>query len=263
MSGSIGVYKTTKKDGTIYFRASFTYKTKHISLGSFDTEEMAHKAYNEAHMLINSSISIMDHSHDSILDFKKWVVIINFRDNGLYIKTPIYLSNKMFYYYMSKNDVYIFDVDDLFYYSTHSIMKRGNHLFVSDFGMQVNIAARYGIKNHAVPDKDYYFANGNNHDFRYENIIIINKYTGVSFDKSNENKPYTTKIHVNGDYIVGRYKTETEAAIAYNKAADILNSHSIEINYTRNYIDHLNKDKYMEIYSKISISHKIHNINTN
>ena len=40
-----GVYQAKKKDDTIYFRSSITYSGKHISLGSFDTEEMAHEAY--------------------------------------------------------------------------------------------------------------------------------------------------------------------------------------------------------------------------
>ena len=40
-----GVYETTKKDGTPSYRASFTYKGKHISLGSFPTKEGAHRAY--------------------------------------------------------------------------------------------------------------------------------------------------------------------------------------------------------------------------
>ena len=34
-----GVYQAKKKDNTIYFRSSITYSGKHISLGSFDTEE--------------------------------------------------------------------------------------------------------------------------------------------------------------------------------------------------------------------------------
>ena len=258
-SNKPGVYEAVKKDGTIYYRASFTYKTKHISLGSFDTADTANKAYNEAHMLINSSLTLMEYNNNYILDFKKWVVIINFRDNGLYIKTPIYLRNKMFYYYLSKSEYYIFDVDDLFYYSTHSIMKRGGHLFVADFGMQVNIASRYGIKNHAVCGKDYYFVNGNDHDYRYSNIVIINKYNGVTFIES-EQKKYLSKIHVNGDFIIGRYNTETEAAIAYNKAIDIMASNNININYTKNYIDDISRAKYEEIHKNLEISHKIYNL---
>ena len=43
-----GAFKAQKKDGTIYYRSSITYKNKHISLGSFKTEEEASGAYIEA-----------------------------------------------------------------------------------------------------------------------------------------------------------------------------------------------------------------------
>ena len=43
-----GVFPATKKDGTIYYRTSINYSGKHISLGSFASEEMAHLAYKEA-----------------------------------------------------------------------------------------------------------------------------------------------------------------------------------------------------------------------
>ena len=49
-----GVYETTKKDGTPCFRASFTYKGKHISLGSFPTKDGAHRAYLTATLLLRS-----------------------------------------------------------------------------------------------------------------------------------------------------------------------------------------------------------------
>ena len=42
-----GAFKAQKKDGTIYYRSSITYKNKHISLGSFKTEEEASGAYLE------------------------------------------------------------------------------------------------------------------------------------------------------------------------------------------------------------------------
>ena len=102
-------------------------------------------------------------------------------------------------------------------------MRRGGHLFVADYGMQLNILNRYGIKNFAVPNKDYIFVNGDNTDYRYQNIKIINRYNGVTLETStNSVQSYVAKIHVNGDYIIGRYKTDTEAAIAYNKAVDTL-----------------------------------------
>ena len=45
-----GVYKTTKKDGSVYYRVSITYKNKHISIGSYDDEFLA-SAKNHAFTL--------------------------------------------------------------------------------------------------------------------------------------------------------------------------------------------------------------------
>ena len=49
-----GVYSAQKKDGTVYYRANITYQTKHISLGSFSSEEDAHSAYLEACNLLGN-----------------------------------------------------------------------------------------------------------------------------------------------------------------------------------------------------------------
>ena len=54
-----GVFSAKKKDGTIYYRSSFTYKSKHISLGSFPTEKEAHKAYLEANSIMDSQKKIL------------------------------------------------------------------------------------------------------------------------------------------------------------------------------------------------------------
>lgn len=258
MSDIRGVYTAKKKNGDIYYRASFTFRGRHISLGSYTHESEAHAAYREAVSLTDSTLTVSDYTDSLSLSFVKWVVIINFRDNGLYIKTPIYLKKNMFYYYLSEQDVYIFDADDLFFYSTHKIMKRGGHLFVADFGMQVSIASRYGIKNYAVEGKDYYFINGDNHDYRYSNIAVINRYNGVSVQGSGTaDEHYVAKIHINGDYIIGRYKAETEAAIAYNKAVDVLLARGISRNYEKNYIEALSSEDYRSIYENVNISGKL------
>ncbi len=151
-----GVYQAKKKDNTIYFRSSITYSGKHISLGSFDTEEKAHEAYLYAgRLLAGKEITLTSYKKENpVLSFSKWVSLINFRDNGIYIKTPIYLFQKYFHYYFSPENYLIFDTDDLFYYSTRTISRRGGHLFVADYGMQVNILSRYGIKNYAVAGRD-------------------------------------------------------------------------------------------------------------
>lgn len=70
-------------------------------------------------------------------------------------------------------------MEDLFYYSSHKIMCRGNHYFVADYGMQQTLTSRYGIKSYGVPGVDYCFVNGDPTDFRRENLQIHNIYHGV------------------------------------------------------------------------------------
>lgn len=253
-----GVYIAKKANGTTFYRSSFTYQNKHISLGSFQTEELAHQAYQEARLLTGSKADISSYSSaNSVLSFEKWVVLINFRDNQMYFKTPIYLYPKYFIYYLDSHTELKFDVDDLFYYSNHKIMRRKGHLFVADYGMQVTILSRYGIKNHAVAGKDYVFINGDSYDFRYNNIQIINRYYGVSHELHSGRNIYIAKIHIRGDYIIGRYSSETDAAIAYNKAADILRAHGCPKNYAHNYIENFSATEYASAYNRIKISSNI------
>lgn len=248
-----GVYKAFKKDGMPYYRSSITYKNKHISLGSFLTETDAGRAYELAQQILHDYTYTLESFHAG-LSFQKWVCLINFRDNGIYIKTPIYLYQKYFHYYFSPDDYYIFDSDDLFYFSTHSISRRGGHLFVSDYGMQVNVLSRYGIKNYGREGRDYLFVNGNKRDFRYENIEIINRFHGVCKKKHGDKTVYETRIHWNGDFIVGRYDTEIEAAVAYNKAASTLLKKGYEKNYPVNYLEELSSDEYKRYFKELKIS---------
>ena len=255
-----GVYSALKKDGTKYFRASFTYQTKHISLGSYATESDAHQAYLLAQkILFGDQYSLDNYSDHYILPFSYYVMLINLRDNKLYIKTPIYLKNKVFHYYFSPDDYYIFDADDLFFYSTHTISRRGGHLFVADYGMQVNILSRYGIKNHAVIGRDYEFLNNNPHDFRYENIRIINRFQGVNQKSYKGKVVYEATIHVNGNYLIGRYEDEITAAIAYNVAATQLIKKGILKEFPVNYIESIDSQTYKHIFQTVHISDKIRN----
>lgn len=257
---STGVFTATKKDGTIYYRSSLTYKRKHISLGSFPSYDEAHSAYLEGLSLIKEpSISLLNFREDNVLPFEKWVSILNFRDNKIYFGTPIYIGQKLFYYYISPTHILKFDMDDLFYYSSHKIMKRGNHYFVADYGMQVNIASRYGIKPYAVIGRDYRFLNEDRTDFRRENIEIFNAYNGIRKERRNGSDTYIAYVHINGNFIIGRYDDEITAAIAYNKAVDILKKNGVKKNYTPNYIDNMNPRQYAEIYSAVSVSEKILN----
>lgn len=255
-----GIYEATKKDGTRYFRSSITYRHKHISLGSYATMEEANAAYLEAGEILQNPLALPDHYSPRTLSFGKCVTLMNFRDHNLYIKNPIYIKNKFFFYYYDQDTVYTFDIDDLFYYAGHKIMKRGRHLFVADYGMQVNILNRYGIRNFAVENRDYYFANGDNHDFRYSNVICINPYMGVTRIKKGGTICYLAKIHINGDYKIGVYPTAAEAAIAYNKAIDIIKEQGIHKNYTYNYIDGLSPSDYATIYADCKISSKLYHL---
>lgn len=253
-----GVYLGKKKDGTIYYRASLTYRSKHISLGSFVTDAMAHAAYLEAGEILAGRINTLERYREHhVLHFDKWVVLMNFRDNGIYIGTPIYIRTKFFYYYLSPDYMLIFDKDDLFYYASHKIIRRGGHLFVSDYGMQVNILNRYGIKNYGVEGKDYRFINGIRTDLRYENIEIMNCYQGVSVYRRNGRTAYKVKLHLKGDYVVGTYDTIEEAAIAYNKAVDIVHKKGVKKNFTPNYLEHITASEYANIYTGLKISRRL------
>ena len=256
-----GVYLATKKNGSAYYRSSITYKNKHISLGSFDTEDLANQAYQEAFSLISSSHKIEDVSHFySILPFEKAVTIINFRDNGLYIGNPIYLRKNYFSYYLSETEELKFDIDDLFYYSSHKILRRQGHLYVNDYGMQVTLSNRYGIRNHSVCDRDYFFANGDKTDFRYSNIILVNRYYGVfQYTTKHQQLRYRVKIHINGNFTIGTYSSETKAAIAYNKAVDLAKAFGIKKNFPTNYLEDLSAKEYADIYVKLKISSKFMN----
>lgn len=140
-------------------------------------------------------------------------------------------------------------------------MKRGRHLFVADYGMQVNILNRYGIRNYAVENRDYYFANHNTFDFRYSNVICINPYYGVTQQKLPSGQClYKVKIHINGNYLVGTYNDLNQAAIAYNKAVDIVKKQGYDKNYDFNYIEGLSPAQYAQMYSECSISDKLYHL---
>lgn len=253
-----GVFPARKKDGSLYFRASITYRARHISLGSFPSQQSAHRAYQEASRIINdTTVTLNSYREELSISFEKWVCLLNFRDNRLYIPTPIYIRIKYFEYYISPDIVLKFDLDDLFYYSSRKIMKRGNRFFVNDYGMQIGIASRYGIKNYGVIDRDYRFVNGDSLDFRYENIEIINRYHGVRQIIRQGKISYQAKIHVNGDFVIGYYETDTEAAIAYNKAIDILKKAGVTRQYVPNYMENVSPSLYADLYDKLAISPKI------
>ena len=249
-------------NGQTDYRASVTADGKHISLGSFSTEEAAHKAYLSAKRILQEkTVRIETLPEKPPLSFEKCVSLINYRDNGLYIPTPIYLRKNFIQYYFSPSIMYRFDIEDLFYYSTHKIMRRGAHLFVSDYGSQINIMSRYGLSAHSVPGRDYDFYNGDSNDLRYENIRIINRYHGVRRIEKRGSCRYKAIINLHSNYVVGTYDSEEEAAVAYNKAADCLNAKGITRDFSPNFVDTLSDVEYAQLYESVGISEKILNLN--
>lgn len=278
-----GVFIAKNKSGKEYYRVSVTYKGKHISLGSFDNSEDASNAYAIGRKLLwgedlpggqtsrfdalpggqtpRPNYEIDDYEqYGGPLSFDKWVSLINLAKSGIYCRTPILLEHKYFKYYVSRNTVLTFDVDDLFYYMNHKIMQRGGRYFVADYGMQVGILSRYGIKSFAVVGRDYIFKNGDKNDLRYSNIEIINQYFGVFRSGSEGRYTYTAKVHLNGDNIIGHYANEEEAAVAYNKATDILEEHGYERPFYKNYIEKMTSTEYKALYDSIKINNRIYNL---
>lgn len=260
MSNTAGVTKAVKKDGTVYYRSSITIGSKHVSLGSFTSEKMAGCAYREACQILREQrYQLEDYNDNFALDFSKFITLLNYRENGIYFKTPIYLHANFFYYYLSPHRHLIFDREDLFFYANHKIQIRGGYFFVCDYGSQYSILSRYGIKSYAKRGIDYVFVNQNEYDFRYENIKIINEYMGVSQTEKGSQTFYQCVIHINGNTLVGRYPDKITAAIAYNKAVDTLASKGLTKHYIKNYITEYSSKEYHEAYSKISISSRITN----
>lgn len=251
-----GVFKATKKDGTLYFRASLTYHGKHISLGSSPDLRYAAMLYEEASSLLQSDDSVENYSSYEYVPFDKYISLINFRDNEVYFKNPIYLYQRYFSYFLDKDTELKFDTDDLFFYSQHRIQRRGGHFFTENYGAQISLGFRYGIHPFAVSGKDYRFKNGDDTDFRYENIEIINRYLGVETVADTYPPKYRAYIHVNGYYNLGIFDSEEKAAIAFNKARDMLKETGIKKATPANYIQDMHEDRYYEIYSMIKLPGK-------
>lgn len=257
-----GVYLARKKDGTEYYRSNITYRNKHISLGSYASMEDANLAYLCAKKILDSADialedllkSPADYAH---LNFEKQISLVNFRDHNLYFANPIYLRKNFFEYYLSDEICLKFDIDDLFYYSSHKILMRNSHLCVADYGSQISIITRYGLKPYSVLDRDYIHLNHDPYDYRRINLEIINRYNGVHRVDYKGGYRYKAIIHIKGNYLIGIYDSEDQAAIAYNKAIDILHKKGVKKNFTPNFLDGLSPAIYATIYSEIPISSKI------
>lgn len=108
-----GVFEASKKDGSVYYRASITYRSKHISLGSYSNEADAAAAYEEAVQVLSKKTHRIDRElltssykkGKNKLDFDKYITLINFRDNGIYLKT-LYISSRHIYSISLKKTVF-------------------------------------------------------------------------------------------------------------------------------------------------------------
>ncbi len=260
-----GVYQTKLKNGKPSYRASLTSHGRHISLGSFPSRAKAHRAYLEGRRILSDDPATGDLTIDRlesiassfVLSYSKIVMLLNLRDNGLYFATPIYIRKRLFHYYLSETERLTFDREDLFYYARHRIMRRGGHLFVADYGSQVTIFGRYGIRPFAVKDRDYRFINGDDTDFRYSNIEIINPYHGVLRQGNIGNYKYKAFLHLRGNHTVGTFDDPETAAIAYNKAVDLAKKNGITKDFPLNYLDSVAPRTYAEIYDSIRISDRL------
>lgn len=252
-----GVFATTKKNGSAMYRSSITIHGKHISLGSFSEEALAMRAYEEAKQISTSTIAPEEYSSKYALAYGKFISLINFRDNQIYFPTPMYLRKNFFEYHISPSVILKFDRDDLFFCASHTIQQRKGYLFYSDYGSQYKLLGRYGVKPYAVYGRDYEMVNGDEHDYRYSNIRILSHYVGVSEENKDPNKPFLAQIHIVGNYIVGRYKSEIDAAIAYNKAVDTLHANGVNKSYIKNYIVSYDEETYLARYNKLKISKNI------
>ncbi len=248
-----GVYQARKKNGDLYFRVSITFKGRHISLGSSEDLEKAAMIYEEARILKDNDDGPEDFSSYDYLSFDKFMIIINFRDNGVCFHNPIYLHQRYFSYFLDRDTELKFDTDDLFFYSQHRIQRRGGHLFVENYGTQMSVITRYGIHPFSVKDKDYRFKNGDETDFRYENIEIINRYLGVELIENTFPKKYRAFIHINGYYNLGIFSSEAHAAIAFNKARSMLRDKGRSKETPTNYIADMTEKEYLEVYDSTEL----------
>ena len=257
-----GAYKSQKKDGTIYYRSSITHNGIHISLGSFPNEIDATIAYKEARRIYqDTNITTMNfRDYVKKLHWEKAICILNHRDHGIYVKTPIYQGKEFVSYFLSPNTILKFDTDDFFYYSQHKILSRnGGSYYVNDYGSQYRILSRYGIRNYAVEGRDYDFVNGDPHDMRRANIQVYSHYHGVVCLVDSIPMAYEARIHLNGDYRIGCFESEEEAAVAYNKAVDYAKDHGIHKNFPMDFVEELTPREYAYIYRQVKLPKRYRN----
>ena len=88
----------------------------------------------------------------------------------------------------------------------------------------------------------------------------MNTYHGVFLTRRNDKAIYRARIHVRSYYLIGYYDSAVEAAVAYNKAVDIVKERYPEKNYELNYIAELKASEYAALYKQVKISDKIYHL---
>ncbi|PHV71238.1 hypothetical protein CS063_05980 [Sporanaerobium hydrogeniformans] len=246
------IYPILQNGQTVY-RLYFVHHAKKLYLGYYKTESDAQAALKEAQTIMQGNFSLLDYT-PYYIPFKKYISLCNFRDNKVYIKNPIYIYPRYFCYFLSPSLKLTFDMKELMYFSSYKIFKRGNYIYTQDAITQQSILSRFGIPPHSVMGVDYRFKNEDCYDFRAENLEIFNSYKGVSKEEAHGQIFYSARIFVKHNLIIGHYQTELEAAIAYNKAIDLLKSKGFTRDYIKNEIAYLTLPEYKEIYDRLSIS---------
>ena len=68
-------------------------------------------------------------------------------------------------------------------------------------------------------------------------------------------------LHLKGNYTIGYYDSALEAAIAYNKAVDVVRKKGCQKNFMQNETEGITPSVYADIYSRLSISPKLTGLN--
>lgn len=173
-------------------------------------------------------------------------------------------------YLKSKNGKHKVAVDDNVYKSLKSkeyrllMCNRRYSLAIKDGEDYPRITVAkyvYKVNNIDIGNSITHYKDGNLSNCRLDNLVYgqghfssnTNKFTGVRLRDSGS----CFAVVKMGSYrkTVGSYKTEIEAAIAYNKAMDIIKGlNNYEMNETG-----LDNEEYMEIYNRINVDMTIRN----
>lgn len=150
-----------------------------------------------------------------------------------------------------------FDIEDLFYYSGHKIMSRGGYFFVNELRYADQYFSTLRYPQPLRKRKRLFIPQRWRTRFPLFQCCHCQRYNGVEQIEKNGRILYKTRIHINGNYTIGTYTSENEAAIAYNRAIDLLAEQLPDFkNYTRNYIEGLSHIEYASIYNTVKISRR-------